>query len=143
MEAFSIVAAFRKKGEAPSTEKRSLGLRFKANARQTLGLRYEAVARRDLISRGYSILKTNWHWGWAEIDILAEKPAHLLVVEVRGKISPRFRPSRVLSLAKKKRLIRVANVVCRRYRRSTRIELIEIIGVPERGKVFHYEITED
>jgi putative endonuclease len=54
------------------------------------GRQGEQTAVTYLQRRGYRILETNWRYGKAEIDILAEKDGFLVVVEVKTRSSDYF-----------------------------------------------------
>jgi len=53
-----------------------------------------------------------------------------ILIEVRGRVSDHFRPSRTLSVAKRERLFRLSDEICRRYGVRCRVELWEWLGPP-------------
>jgi putative endonuclease len=57
-----------------------------------LGSRGEALAAAYLQRKGYTILKRNYRYLKAEIDILAKKDDLLAVVEVKSRTSEDFEP---------------------------------------------------
>jgi putative endonuclease len=53
--------------------------------RKTLGQRGEQAAVEYLKNQGYSIVETNWHCIYGEIDLIARRDATLVFVEVRTR----------------------------------------------------------
>ncbi len=116
MAARNTDAFFPKRGQLRSTAKHSIGHR------------YEQLAAIDLRARGYTILKSNLRLKFGEIDLVASRKDHLLLVEVRSILKGAYVPSRFLPLAKVHRLHRLARVLGQLEKRTVRIELYEFIG---------------
>jgi putative endonuclease len=57
-----------------------------------LGARGEALAADYLEEQGYTIIKRNYRYRKAEIDILAGKEGLLVIVEVKSRSSEHFEP---------------------------------------------------
>ena len=53
--------------------------------RQQRGQNAEALAANFLRERGYSILTTNWHCRYGELDIVARQDETIVFVEVRAR----------------------------------------------------------
>ncbi len=56
-----------------------------ADPRHPFGQQNEALAVEYLQARGYRILTTNWHCKHGEIDIVAQRDATIVFVEVRSR----------------------------------------------------------
>lgn len=48
----------------------------------------EQRALRLLLQQGWQLLDRNWRCRWGELDLVLAKPQRLLVVEVKGRVSP-------------------------------------------------------
>ncbi|MCA9904402.1 MAG: YraN family protein [Anaerolineae bacterium] len=55
------------------------------NRKQSLGARGEQIAREHLTRQGYTILATNWHCTFGELDIVAQQGETIVFVEVRAR----------------------------------------------------------
>ncbi len=73
-----------------------------------LGKKGEDLAVAHLLSRGYRILARNWHYGHAEIDILAEKEGFLVVIEVKTRTSDAYGKPEMFVNRKKINLLKEA-----------------------------------
>ncbi len=108
----------------------------KRNA-QEVGQEGEKHARTYLLKKGYHIRSTNWRAGKAEIDIIAEKDAMLVFVEVKTRTSLAFGgPREALSEAQQKRLAFAATVFMEEagFEGEIRFDLISIYW-PRGGQV--------
>ncbi|MCL4251017.1 MAG: YraN family protein [Anaerolineae bacterium] len=56
-----------------------------ANRKPSLGARGEQIAREHLTRQGYTILATNWHCAFGELDIVAQQGETIVFVEVRAR----------------------------------------------------------
>lgn len=56
-----------------------------ANTKKQFGGQGEQIAQNYLREQGYTILTTNWHCRYGEIDIIAQQGATLVFVEVRTR----------------------------------------------------------
>lgn len=56
-----------------------------ANRKHSLGVRGEQMAREYLVRQGYTILATNWHCTYGEVDIVAQQAETIIFVEVRAR----------------------------------------------------------
>lgn len=55
-----------------------------------LGRRGEEIARAYLENLGYRILKLNWKYGRAEVDMIADQDGTIIFVEVKARSSTDF-----------------------------------------------------
>jgi putative endonuclease len=75
-----------------------------------LGKKGEELAAKCLLSKGYEILETNYRFGRDEVDIIAKKDDWIVFVEVKTRVNEYAgAPEEAVSLAKQKRIIKVAN----------------------------------
>jgi putative endonuclease len=108
-----------------------------------IGREGEKQAQTFLLESGYRILFTNWRAGKAEIDIVAEKDAMLVFVEVKTRTSLAFGgPLEALSQAQQKRLAFAATVFMEEmdFEGEIRFDLITIYWPPGRqAQLSHLE----
>lgn len=100
------------------------------------GSLYERCALAFCEERALVPLRRNVVVPPGEIDLLAEdtRTGALVVIEVRGRASARFRPSRWLSAAKIARLRRIGAWVAWKSRRPVRVLFLEVVGrIPDPG----------
>lgn len=101
----------------------------------------EALAKDYLISQGYKIIETNWHYSKnAEIDIIAKDKGTLVFVEVKTRTSLAFgHPFEAITQTKirkiKTAIIAYLNSSETRYK-SYRFDGIAVIGL-EYPKIEH------
>lgn len=77
--------------------------------RAEIGAWGEAVAARHLAEHGYTIRDRNWRAGHGELDIVAERNAEIVFVEVRTRRSAAFGlPEESLDARKQAKLIETA-----------------------------------
>lgn len=62
--------------------------------------------------------------------MLVHRARGLILVEVRGRETRDFLPSRMISARKKDRLQKIAKILALKYQTAAAIELIEIVGKP-------------
>jgi len=70
-----------------------------------LGKKGEKIAQNFLQTQGYKILATNWRFGKAEIDIIAQKEQILVVVEVKTRSSEHYGKPEIFVNKKKMTLL--------------------------------------
>jgi putative endonuclease len=76
----------------------------------TLGAEGERIAQEFLIKQGMIIRETNWRIGHLEIDIIAETPGRLHIVEVKSRTSDeKFDPLLSITPKKIRNLVAAAN----------------------------------
>lgn len=70
----------------------------------------EAEALVYLRQKGYRIVETNWRYGKAEIDIIAEHPDYIAMVEVKTRSADTYgAPQEFVNRKKQKMLIKAAD----------------------------------
>ncbi len=73
-----------------------------------LGKQGEEMARQYLEKNGYTILETNWQYGHAEIDIIAQKNNIVAVIEVKTRTSDHYGKPEAFVSKKKIKLLGAA-----------------------------------
>ena len=100
----------------------------------------EAVARDFLLGLGYAIRGMNVKVGTYEIDIIAEKDARIIFVEVKTRGDDGVDPLDAVDGRKRKRMARAADL----YIRSTetvlepQFDILTVVGSPEGGHVVEH-----
>ncbi|MFV0238257.1 MAG: YraN family protein [Flavobacteriales bacterium] len=75
-----------------------------------LGIEGELHAKKYLKEKGYTILEERWHFGRAEIDIIAKRRETLYIIEVKTRSYDEVaKPEDAINFKKKKLLIEAAN----------------------------------
>lgn len=106
------------------------------------GKRGEEIAASFLEKKGYAILKANWRYNKAEIDLLAEKDQMLVIVEVKTRTSAQFElPKEAVTIAKQKHLIRAANAYIEENNidLECRFDIISILLIDGKVDIEHVE----
>lgn len=94
-----------------------------------LGAEGEKLALKHLLSRGYTILETNWRFGKEEIDIIARIGMELVIVEVKTRNSNFFgEPEEFVSRAKQQHMIRAANAYVEKHDLDLEVRF-DVIGI--------------
>lgn len=70
-----------------------------------LGTLGESLAQQYLQELGYTIVAQNWHWGKAEVDIIAYDREILVFVEVKTRQQATFGPPELAVTPKKQQLL--------------------------------------
>ncbi len=107
-----------------------------------LGKKGEELAQRHLQSKGYKILKTNWHYGKEEIDIVATKDDVIAIVEVKTRQSNYYGDPEVFVTRRKQRfLVHAANAFIQQNNISeeARFDIISILVRPDQSIIKHLE----
>jgi len=110
----------------------------------------ENLAKKFLEKQGYKIIEQNYKTKYAEIDLVAQKPAcagrekELIFVEVRTKIGENFGMPEETINKKKIRKLRgnaIAYTAIKKWNGSFRIDAICIVLKPDYnvGRLNHYE----
>jgi len=90
----------------------------------------EAIAQSYLLSKGYSILETNWQSSHREIDIIAQKNDVLVIVEVKARKTAFFgEPEEFVTRSKQKLLVSAANhyISLNNLDLETRFDIISVL----------------
>ena len=78
------------------------------NNKQKIGKLGEDIAVDFLLKKGYKILRRNWRFQKAEIDIIAEQDPYLVFVEVKCRSTELFGPPEQSINNKKEKLYKIA-----------------------------------
>ena len=98
--------------------------------RKEVGARGEKLAADFLKKRGYRILQKNFRCREGEIDIIAQKDECIVFVEVRTKKSTAFgTPEESVTLAKREKLISLANTYIQDYDKPPQSWRIDVVAV--------------
>jgi len=112
-------------------------------AHNELGELGEQLAADYLLRNGYTILKRNYFYDKAEIDIIAQKtPETLVIVEVKTRNSEFFGdPQDFVTPGKIKLLVKAANeyVISNDLEVEVRFDIIAIIKNKSAEKLEHFE----
>lgn len=102
----------------------------KPRTKTAQGAIYEKCAISYCRKKGLKVLSRNLRIHRGEIDCLAWNPKtkKLILIEVRGRKSFNYRPSRFIAPQKIKKLKDLAMALANRYKCSVRIVLLEVIG---------------
>ena len=102
----------------------------------------ERLAVDFLISKGYKILTQNYRFKKAEVDILAQKDAYLVAVEVKTRSSETFgAPEEFLKPAQIQRIIKAVNhfVISNDLNLEVRFDIIAIVLSSKTPEIDHIE----
>jgi len=105
-----------------------------------LGKLGEEIARKFLEEKGYRIKATNWTWGKAELDIVAEDGNILVFVEVKTRQSITFGYPEESVGSKKEKMMYAAAVEYMdaiNYEKEIRFDIISVTMEPKL-KVEHF-----
>lgn len=113
-------------------------------AKQQTGTDGEVYARHWLMQKGYIIRETNWRYGRAEVDIIAEKEEKLIFIEVRSRKDYAFGfPEETISNRKKKLYSLAANEYIHRHQHNGEIRYDVIALRIQKGTVTEAVHLED
>lgn len=110
---------------------------------QQLGNRGESIACTHLLKNGYQILEQNWRYDRAEIDIIAELPDFLVVIEVKTRTTDFFGlPSSFVSERQQDLLIKAAEayIIEKDIDKEVRFDIIGIVldpALPHQTRIQH------
>jgi putative endonuclease len=107
-----------------------------------LGKEGEKIAYKYLLREGYKILETNWRFGKAEIDIIAQKNNTLVVIEVKTRSSEHYgKPEIFVNKKKMKLLLEAINqyVEIKNIDDEIRFDIISVIINQYRKDIEHIE----
>ena len=109
---------------------------------QILGQEGENIATKYLIDKGYIILKRNFRWGHAEVDIIAKFNSQLVVVEVKTRNTSKYGdPEQSVSLKKQQLLTQAteAYLISNNLDLTIRYDIISIIKNQYKTEITHLE----
>jgi len=107
-----------------------------------LGIRGETLAAAYLKDQGYTIIKRNYRYLQAEIDILAAKEGLLVIVEVKSRSSEHFEPiAGTVGKKKVKLLVMAANHYVTEHciEHEVRFDIITVYFQGEVPQINHIE----
>ncbi len=107
-----------------------------------LGKLGEKLAAEHLRKNGYNILKQNYSFGKAEVDIVAEKNNQLVFVEVKTRQSSYLSdPEYTVSMKKQKLVIKAADAYVKEFDldMESRFDVVTIIVNGQYTKLDHLE----
>jgi len=107
-----------------------------------LGKKGEQLAKNYLIKKGYDIVKQNYHFQKAEIDIIAQKADTLVCVEVKTRSTDYFGdPQDFIDAKKIKLLVKAMDyyVIDNDLDVEVRFDIIAIIKYQNELKIEHIE----
>jgi putative endonuclease len=111
------------------------------DSRRQLGDHGEELAAVALRKQGYKILERNYVTPLGEIDLIARQGKTLVIVEVKTRKSTRFgSPQEGVSLAKQKRLRRLADYYLKDKRLSEASVRFDVVAVTLAGDELRVEI---
>jgi putative endonuclease len=102
----------------------------------------ESIACDTLVNKGYTILRRNYFFNRAEVDIVAEIDNTIVFVEVKTRISSFLTdPSQLVSLAKQRKIISAADQYIKDYypEREWRFDIMVVITNSEYTSIEHVE----
>jgi putative endonuclease len=114
--------------------------------RQALGRRGENYAAHYLAAQGYRVLTRNWRCASGEIDLVAEKAAALIFVEVRTRRGDRWgTPEESITPAKRAKLIAAAQTYLDEHGQANRDWRIDVVAIEigSRGEVQRCTLIEN
>ena len=110
------------------------------NQAHYLGQTGEEAALNYLKDNGYSIRQQNWRYRRIELDIIAETPHYLVVVEVKSRRNTLFTdPYKAVNYAKVRRLVNAAHAYVLRYgiNKEVRFDIIEVVSTANGFTINH------
>lgn len=108
-----------------------------------LGREGETFALEYVKANGYKVLKTNWHHGSKELDIVAQKDNTIIVFEVKTRSSSQWEePKDAVRMRKQKNIIDAADAFVQRYNLDLEVQF-DIISLVSKGTTFELEHIPD
>ena len=107
-----------------------------------LGKQGEGIATEHLASSGYRILKRNFRFGKAEVDIVARKNNRMVFVEVKTRRSPFLsKPEFTIPLKKQRQMIKAADGYLKQHDidLESRFDVITVIVNDASNRIDHLE----
>ena len=109
---------------------------------QILGQEGENIATKYLVDKGYIILKRNFRWGHAEVDIITQFNSQLVVVEVKTRYTSKYGdPEQSVSFKKQQLLAQAteAYLITNNLDLTIRYDIISIIKNKYKTEITHLE----
>lgn len=102
------------------------------------GIEGEKIAREFLMKQGMIVRESNWRIGHLEIDIIAETPGRLHIVEVKSRSSEEtFDPATAINDKKIRNLVAAGNAYINYVKTNLEVQfdVLFIIGSPDNPKI--------
>jgi len=115
--------------------------KLKASQHQ-LGKDAEHLAASYLQRKGFSIVARNYRYKRAEIDIIAQKGACLLFIEVKARTSNRFGYPEEFVFPAKQALLREAAenyIIAHDWNQAIRFDIIAVLQRNGKAQIMHFE----
>jgi putative endonuclease len=104
-------------------------------SKKELGKIGEAIAQKYLLTKGYKIRHTNWHFGHKELDIVATKDNTLVIVEVKTRYTDYWEePKEAVRRKKQKFMIQAAEAYVFDFNLNIDVQFDIISIVLQNGK---------
>ncbi|MCD8269323.1 MAG: YraN family protein [Parabacteroides sp.] len=107
-----------------------------------LGKDGEAAAREYLVRKGYTVLRSNWHWHHYELDIVATHDGQLVVVEVKTRSEDYLvSPEEAVDNKKIRRIVTAADAYVRCFNLDlpVRFDIVTLVKTSEGYKIDHLD----
>ncbi len=117
-------------------------LKIKMSKHNELGKMGEAAAAGFLKKRGYNIIKQNWSFLKAELDIIAEKDDKIIVTEVKTRGEDHLiDPIKAITLKKQKQIVKAANAYITEHdlNKEVRFDVITVVFNRNKPEIEHIE----
>ncbi len=112
------------------------------NSAYTLGQNGEQAAVLYLQQQGYTIRHLNWRHHHIELDIVAETPQHLVIIEVKTRSDVVFnRPWQAVNYAKIRHIVRAAHayVLQHQVNKEVRFDIISVVSTSDGTNIEHLQ----
>ncbi len=110
---------------------------------QSLGQWGETTAARHLQQQGYTLIRSNWHCTYGEIDLVMQHGEMLVFVEVKTRRQSLSEAFASVTPAKREKLINAAeSYLAAHYPEESpnwRIDVVGISGTPKQPLIHHVE----
>lgn len=113
------------------------------NQAHYLGQTGQDAAVNYLKANGYSIRALNWRYRHIEVDIIAETPSALVVVEVKSRRNTLFKePWQAVNYAKMRRMVLAMHAYLLQHKLNKEVRF-DVISVVSKANGFHLEHIQD
>ncbi len=102
----------------------------------------ENIAKKYLFKNNFSIIETNYHSRYGEIDIICENCEYIIFVEVKSKFhSSCSNLSERVNISKRNKILKTILLYLSKnnINKQPRIDVIEVIIFPKSYKINHIE----
>jgi putative endonuclease len=116
---------------------RNNGFIFIMAKQQSLGAYGEELAAKYLMEKGYTIVATNWHCRYGEIDIIGKNDAGWVFVEVKTRRNPKTENAfEGVTPQKQEKLVKAVQMYISKHNLDEVLWRVDIIAIalPPHGK---------